>query len=325
MHLTGSMIMNVKKDAFLSNKKNKQSFINLLSRTLEQNGRHTKHATGDADVLIVQTTIQYAQTANTVLAGDDTDLLILLCHHAPMDSSKGIYCRPEAKTGTEKLPYCWIIKLTKEALGAHVCQNILFVHALLGCDTTSRVFGIGKGVALKQLKNNAIFCVHAEVLNKRGATAEEIAMAGESALVSLYSGSQTGDTLDQLRLQKFCQKVGTSTASVQPQILPPTSAAARYHSFSVYRQVQTWQSSDLPPTDWGWKMSGCNLIPIMTDMDVAPKALLEVIKCSCKTGCSTMRCSCRKADLNCSRACGECRGLCTNKSAIEQDDSSTED
>jgi len=37
VYFVESTIMKVKKDAFLSNKKNKQSFITLLSRMLEQN------------------------------------------------------------------------------------------------------------------------------------------------------------------------------------------------------------------------------------------------------------------------------------------------
>ncbi len=143
--------------------------------------------------------------------------------------------------------------------------------------------------------------------------------------MSLYSGSKKGDTLDQLRLQKCCRKVSSSTTSVQPQTLPPTSAAARYHSFRVYHQVQTWRGFDQPPTDWGWKLSGSNLIPVMADRDVAPKELLEVIRCSCKTGCSQMNCPCCKADLNCSPACAECRGICTNTSAVDQKDTSVDD
>ena len=51
----------------------------------------TKHARVDADVLIVKTAIASASTANTVLVGDDTDLLILLCYHAPLDSSHEIF------------------------------------------------------------------------------------------------------------------------------------------------------------------------------------------------------------------------------------------
>jgi len=33
--------------------------------------------------------------------------------------------------------------------------------------------------------------------------------------------------------------------------LPPTSAAAREHSFRVYHQMQQWLGVELPPTEWG--------------------------------------------------------------------------
>ena len=42
-------------------------------------------------------------------------------------------------------------------LGDQICDNVLFAHALLGCDTTSRVFGIGEPEALKKLRSNAFF------------------------------------------------------------------------------------------------------------------------------------------------------------------------
>ena len=61
-------------------------------------------------------------------------------------------------------------------------------------------------------------------------------------------------------------------------------------------------------------------IPIMTDRDVALNALLEVIRCCCRTGGSTMRCSCCKADLHCFPACGEYRGVYANMS-VDQEDS----
>ena len=60
VHFTGSTKMNVKKDLFLSNKKNKLSFFFLLSRTLEQIGCQVSHFRGDADMLIVQTAVQSA-------------------------------------------------------------------------------------------------------------------------------------------------------------------------------------------------------------------------------------------------------------------------
>ena len=47
-------------------------------------------------------------------------------------------------------------------------------------------------------------------------------------------------------------------------------------------------------------------------MDVAPKALLTVVRCNCKMGCDTLRCSCRKAGLDDFTGCGEWRGMCAN-------------
>ena len=121
------------------------------------------------------------------------------------------------------------------------------------------------------------------------------------------------DTLDALRVYQFFQKVSSSTVAVKPHNLPPTSAAAKYHSLRVYHQVQQWQGVDLSPEDWGWKLVDGKLRPIMTDRPVAPKHLLDAIHCSCSMGCKTHRCSCRKYGLSCSSAGGECRGLsCQN-------------
>ena len=63
----------------------------------------------------------------------------------------------------------------------------------------------------------------------------------------------------------------------------------------------------------GWKAVEGKLLPVQCDMDVAPKALLKEVRCNCKMGYDTLRCSCRKAGLDCSTGCGECRGICANR------------
>ena len=95
------------------------------------------HARGDADVLIVQKAVESATLMDTALVGEDTDLLILLCYHANLDSHN-IFFRPEPKKNT-KMPRVWSIKAVKEQLGPQICSNILFLHAVLGCDTTSHL------------------------------------------------------------------------------------------------------------------------------------------------------------------------------------------
>ena len=93
---TESMSITLKKDNFLSNPKSKQRFLMMLSQALQNAGCVTHHSDGDADLLIVETAIVSARTKTTVLAGDDTDLLVLLCYHASEDGCD-VYFRPEPR------------------------------------------------------------------------------------------------------------------------------------------------------------------------------------------------------------------------------------
>ena len=126
VHFSGDMIIQSKKDQFLNNKENKQRFLVYLSAKLEKAGCITDHAKHDADVLIVQTAIASARTKDTVLVGDDTDLLVLLLHHADLNAQE-LFLAPEPKKAT-KTRQIWCIKQTKELLGPKVC--LLFFSSL---------------------------------------------------------------------------------------------------------------------------------------------------------------------------------------------------
>ena len=76
----------------------------------------------------------------------------------------------------------------------------------------------------------------------------------------------------------------------------------------------------MKPEDWGWKVDRGQCLPLLTDKEVAPAELLEMVRCNCKTDCSTRRCACRKHDMECSSACGQCRGICSNATS-QLDDS----
>ena len=212
-----------------------------LGQILEQVGCERRHAKGNADVLIVAkiTTVQSAKPCETTLVGDDTDLLVLLCFQVKEYSCE--FFKPEVRSGTKKSPRCWNIKYVQRVLGRAVCNNMLFAHATLGCDTTSRVFSMGKGLAVKYICSDKHFITQAEVFLHENATLADISSAGEAALVRLNTGA-VGDTLYKLRLLQFHQKVATSTRFGEPENLPPTSSAAKYHSLRVYLQVQIWKA-----------------------------------------------------------------------------------
>ena len=250
---TSDMQLTMKKDQFLANKTNKQQFIIMLGDHLEMSKCEVHHSPGDTDLLIVQKAVESATKVNTVLVGDDTDLLILLCYHASLDSQRV----PEPKKGT-KNPRVWDITAVKKQLGPEICTHILFLHAVLGCDTTSRLHGIGKGNSLKKFRSSQHFHEQAKVFDAQSASLEGVTAAGEQALVSIYNG-KPGEILDSLRYKRFCEKVATNTSHVKTQTLPPTSAAVKYHSLRVYLQVQQWKVSgdDLLPVEWGWREDLC--------------------------------------------------------------------
>ena len=150
---TENMKVTLQKNNFLANPKNKQRFISMLSRFLQEDDCPTNHAEGDADVLIVKTAVVSARERNTVLLGDDTDLLVLLCFYTRSDSFD-LYFKPEPKANSRRRD--WNMKKAKEHLG-DVCHDLLFLHAILGYDTTSRVHGIGKAAALKKYANSLHF------------------------------------------------------------------------------------------------------------------------------------------------------------------------
>ena len=325
VQVSALMVFKGKREDFLSNKGNKHRFITLLRDHLERHGCHTEQATADADLLIVQTAIAVSKrTSNpTVVVGDDTDLLVLLCFHAK-STTAGIFFRPEPKHGVKHPPKCWSISLLRSVVGPQVYNNILFIHAVLGCDTTSGIYGLGKKAALKLMSTSTSFRSYAKVFSDPQSSKVDIIASGEDALVALYKG-RPGDKLDLLRLQKFHQKVMISQSVVDPKVLPPTSAAAAFHSLRVYLQVQQWMGKDpvqpMNPENWGWCKQGRQLLPILTDKEPAPRNLLEMVRCNCKAGCSTRQCTCRKHELECSTGCGQCRGVCSNmNSVLDEDD-----
>ena len=289
----------------------------MLSRSLQERQCETNNVDGDADLLIVKTAVDSARSKTTVLVGGDTDLLILLLFHANPDT-RDLFFIPEPKSNYFRRRI-WNIKKMQEQLGREVCDNILFVHAFLGCDTTSRIHGIGKGKLFKMFETSSELKQNANTFQSTSTSQREIATAGENTLVLLYNG-KPGQRLDDLRYQQYQEKPATKTTKIESNSLPPTSAAAKFQSYRVYAQVQQWRGTEVNVEEWGWKANDGQVIPVMTDLPPAPDSLLRIVRCNCASGCGTMRCSCRKHNIECSPACGQCKGSgCTNTSILSQD------
>lgn len=318
---TEETVFDGKKDEFLSRDRNKQKMIDLISEKLRGKGCEVINAPGDADVQIVKAAVLSSVTRSTTLIGEDTDLLVLLLHYT-QQANKDLYFRSD-KANADKVYH---INELKMVMGEELCSQLLFLHAYTGCDTTSRIFGVGKkSVFHKLVKGDATLkdCANYFLLPKQ--TAASIVNKGCQAMAVIFGGTRT-DSLSSLRYSVLGKKVVSSKSFVTPERLPPTESSTKFHCLRVYYQIMVWlgQESDMDTCGWGWKREGSQFVPTESDMNAAPDSLLKIIHCNCTTACSTPRCSCRQNNLPCTSACGQCQlDVCDNpynQSLLDEDD-----
>ena len=144
-----------KKPVFLSNPSNKQQFVNALADALQSAGYDVSHSPADADRDIVMRAMEDVVEKDTILVGDDTDLLVMVLHYfKTMDTQHRLLMyRPSSKTLID------ILKLINK-LPDHILNNIIPLHALSGCDTVSSLAGVGKTKLIKMVLKDPSLADH---------------------------------------------------------------------------------------------------------------------------------------------------------------------
>lgn len=306
-------------EEFLGNSKNKVQLISMLRSKLTEANVANHQAQGDADTLIVSTALHLARdNASVTIITTDTDVLVLAIALAG-NHNNFVYVKHPASSQHPCKVYN--IKQIQNTIGC-MKDVVLFAHAATGCDTTSALHKKGKVTPYKILRSNTELQHKVKIFYDASADCDKLAEAGEYFLVSVYKNGYT-KSLDDLRYVMY-NKMVTSKRLLKKTIdlstLPPTSDAARQHSFRTYHQIQSWLGTKLSPTDWGWRKGGSGLYPIPMSFPAAPEDILHIISCSCKKGCHTNRCQCKKGGLYCSTMCRECVGITCENIPITTDD-----
>src|SRR5688572_6256097 len=173
---------------------------------------------------------------STILIGEDTDMLVLLLHHAASDC-KDLYCRSDKD---KVKSYVYNIKVLKQLLGDDVCSDLLFAHAFSGCDSTSGIYGVGKkSIFQKIISGDPLFHSCSKIFCAPNADPVTVETTGCTAMVSMFKGIQS-ESLVSLRYRILCRKVSPAKTFVKPERLPPTRSATKLHSRRVYLQVMQW-------------------------------------------------------------------------------------
>ncbi|KAK6167145.1 hypothetical protein SNE40_021242 [Patella caerulea] len=178
----------------------------MLGIEIAKAGGQVVHANGDADLDIVLEAVNTSLIHSTTVIGEDTDLLVLLLYHLkhPVDSEK-LYFRTDKEAKHIKV---YDIALIKQIMGERVCKRLLFLHAFTGCDTTSRIFRIGKSTAFSRLMKSIKLGKSADLFTTVGKNVEEISTAGCEAMLTLFNSKE--ESLAKLRHNQLTSKVFSS-------------------------------------------------------------------------------------------------------------------
>lgn len=133
-------------------------------------------------------------------------------------------------------------------------------------------------------------------------------------LVCLLYRSQIHTKVNELRWFLY------SNRGAEGEDLPPTYGSLDLHIRRAHYVSMIWKKANenhpcLPaPDEFGWKFNdGSNHFSAVRCLNPpAPEAILQLIKCGCKSGCEG-RCSCRKNSIPCTEICGCWVFSCNNK------------
>ena len=158
-------------------------------------------------------------------------------------------------------------------------------YAISGCDGTSAIYKRAKKTSFKVIDNDNDL-TFLGIFKNKNATIEEIQAAGERLMLLIYSAPASVSSLDDLRYLRYKKQVAklslTAGTGFGLKSLPPTSDAAKYHSFRTYYQVQKFLgNNEICPLHWCWIRDdkSDHLIPFVKDQAAAPEKVLLMISC----------------------------------------------
>ena len=205
---------------------------------------------------------------------------------------------------------------------AAIMPNIIAAHALTGCDTVSSFARISKTPVLKKLHTHTPTLR----LGDLSSTQHDITESCTQFVCVMYNQEQ-GATLSEMRASIFTKRLA-GKRHIPPKMfsLPPTRAGFLPHCQRAHYQAAIWKAAGMPspppglnPLDCGWYEQGTILQPVhgLSGELLAPKQVLDLVSCSCKKGCTTHHCTCKKLMLPCTLFC-KCKGhaSCLNPATV---------
>jgi len=197
------------------------------------------------------------------------------------------------------------------SIGQPRSDGLRFFNAFTGCDTVSAFAFHGKTSAWNTWDMVSRITETFVKLGTPGHIMSDLDLVAlEQFVIIMYDKTSKHIDVNKLRKHLF------SKSSTAMDRLPPTREALRQHALRACIQSQLWSSSNIPmlpeldASKFGWHRVDEHWLPYWSNLPEAAASCRELIRCGCKTVCSG-RCSCVKAELNCTELCG-CKGSCSS-------------
>lgn len=267
----------------------------------------------EADTRMMVHLAHAAQVSNRVLLRTvDTDVVVLAV--AAVTEHPGLEVWIAMGVG-KHFRYIAAHDIAK-AVGIDKARCLPFFHSMTGCDTVSSFNNVGKKKAWDTWHNfkdiTETFCRLCTY--PFSLTAVDM-VALERFVVLLYDKTSNCVDVNNARKHLF-----TKTGRQIDHIPPSKEALIQHCKRAVYQGAHIWSQASNPtpplpdPSDWGWQFVKGNWHPLWTTLPQASETCQELLKCGCKTGCSSKRCKCFKTGLKCTALCicNGCSSTCQN-------------
>ena len=176
-------------------------------------------------------------------------------------------------------------------------ETIISFHAITGCDTVSYSAGHSKKTSWKKFAEH-----HMLLRNLGNGDLDDLTMACAGKFIYRVYNVADAESSNEARTTLF-------SICRSPEALPPTIDAARSHIRRAHFQAMIWKQAHvtnptLPlPETLGWSRPNDKLVPKLMSLAPVPESCDEMVSCGCKSGCKTMKSSCRNVRLPCTGAC----------------------
>ena len=306
-----------------SNQDSLQIYVVYDNKIKGQN-KEEHHEHEEADTLIVHqamVSISPDRLQYITVWSPDTDVLILL-----LDLAAQKYIQtPNQLRFESRIRKIDVLKCV-QIIGSHKCLGLIGLHNFSGADWGGKFVGITKRrwieTYMKLSEGHPVIKCFQELGTLSITTELENGELPanlrplEEFVCQMYSA--TGPTsLPILRWELFRSK------NMEAENLPPTRAAFLPHITRVNFICMRDKSYNrmiplLPPIEEnGWTIEEGLYMPVKCLFPPAPKAVIELTKCGCKTGCKSLVCACLKNGLPCTPICKCYSYVCENMSRIE--------